>query len=135
MTFRQRLIIAFTMVLVLPTLLFMVSFIVIGNLMVRENSGDSALEYLDYTSLTDDYRQYSGLLDGTYDQIRADIESGFAVVDQVPDLGGVRKLCQKASGLQFLVNFHVLFHFVWFSCLYILDQYLSTPERMEAARC
>ena len=67
MTFRQRLIIAFTMVLVLPTLLFMISFIVIGNLMARENSGDSAFEYLDYASLTDDYRQYSDLLDSTFE--------------------------------------------------------------------
>ena len=94
MTFRQRLIIAFTMVLVLPTLLFMVSFIVIGNLMVRENSGDSALEYLDYTSLTDDYRQYSGLLDGTYDQIRADIEEDPAIIE---DPGYLQSLSERVS--------------------------------------
>ncbi len=43
--------------------------------------------------------------------IKADIEGGFAVVDQVSDLVGVRELGQKASRLQFLVDFHVLFHF------------------------
>ena len=94
MTFRQRLIIAFTMVLVLPTLLFMISFIVIGNLMARENSGDSAFEYLDYASLTDDYRQYSNLLDSTYDQIQADIEENPSIIE---DPGYLQSLSEKVS--------------------------------------
>ena len=94
MTFRQRLIIAFTMVLVLPTLLFMISFIVIGNLMARENSGDSAFEYLDYASLTDDYRQYSNLLDSTYDQIQADIEENPAIIENP---GYLQSLSEKVS--------------------------------------
>ena len=94
MTFRQRLIIAFTMVLVLPTLLFMISFIVIGNLMARENSGDSAFEYLDYASLTDDYRQNSNLLDSTYEQIQADIEENPSIIE---DPGYLQSLSEKVS--------------------------------------
>ena len=49
-------------------------------------------------------------MQGISGRIKADIEGGLAVVDQVSDLGGIRKLCQKASGLQFLVDFHILFH-------------------------
>ena len=94
MTFRQRLIIAFTMVLVLPTLLFMISFIVIGNVMAREGSGDSAYEYLDYASLTDDYRQYSALLDRTYDQIQSEIEANPAIIE---DPGYLQSLSERVS--------------------------------------
>ena len=94
MTFRQRLIIAFIMVLVLPTLLFMVSFIVIGNLMAQETSGDSAFEYMDYNSLTDDYRQYSVLLDNTYEQIQADLDEDPAIVE---DPGYLQSLSEKVS--------------------------------------
>ena len=63
-------------------------------------------------------------MQGISGRIKADIEGGLAVVDQVSDLGGIRKLCQKASGLQFLVDFHVLFHvshlflFWFFFCLF-----------------
>ena len=65
MTFRQRIIIAFTIIIVLPMLLFMVSFVVIGNAMARGEDPKHFAQYLDYRSLTDDYQQYSELLDGT----------------------------------------------------------------------
>ena len=39
MTFRRRLIIAFSIVLVLPVILFILSFIVIGNFLARGDNG------------------------------------------------------------------------------------------------
>ena len=81
MTFRRRLIIAFIMVLVLPVLLFMLSFIVIGNLVARDSSGDSPFEYRNYASLTDDYQQYSELLDSTYEKIQADLDRDPSIIE------------------------------------------------------
>ena len=45
MTFRRRLIIAFSIVLVLPVILFILSFIVIGNFLARGDNGDGAVSY------------------------------------------------------------------------------------------
>ena len=81
MTFRRRLIISFIMVLVLPVLLFMLSFIVIGNLVARDRSGDSPFEYRNYASLTDDYQQYSELLDSTYEKIQADLDRDPSIIE------------------------------------------------------
>ena len=81
MTFRRRLIIAFIMVLVLPVLLFMLSFIVIGNLVARDRNGDSPFEYRNYASLTDDYQQYSELLDSTYEKIQADLDRDPSIIE------------------------------------------------------
>lgn len=93
MTFRRRLIIAFTMVLVLPVILLMVSFIVIGNSMAR-GEGDIPLPYQDYASLTDDYQQYSVLLDSTYEKIRADLDENPALIE---DPGYLQSLSERVS--------------------------------------
>ena len=81
MTFRRRLIIAFSIVLVLPVILFILSFIVIGNFVARGDSGEGVVPYQDYTSLTDDYRQYSELLDSTYEKIQADLDEDPSLVE------------------------------------------------------
>ena len=53
MTFKHRLIIAFSIVLVLPVLLFILSFIVIGNVVARGEEGDDAARKTDcYLPLT-----------------------------------------------------------------------------------
>ena len=90
MTFRQRIIIAFTIIIVLPMLLFMVSFVVIGNAMARGEDPKHFAQYLDYRSLTDDYQQYSELLDGTYEKIQQDLDEDPAIVE---DPGYLQSLC------------------------------------------
>ena len=94
MTFRQRIIVAFSMILVLPVLLFMLSFIVIGNFMARGEGGDSAAQYLGYESLTEDYRQYSGMLESTYDEIRQDLEKDPSIIE---DPGYLQSLSERVS--------------------------------------
>ena len=93
MTFRRRLIIAFIIVLVLPVLLFMVSFFVIGNFMARGDS-DHALPYQDYESLTDDYQQYSELLDSTYEKIQEDLKDDPALIE---DPGYLQSLSERVN--------------------------------------
>ena len=93
MTFRRRLIIAFIIVLVLPVLLFMVSFFVIGNFMARGDS-DHALPYQDYESLTEDYQQYSELLDSTYEKIQEDLKDDPALIE---DPGYLQSLSERVN--------------------------------------
>ena len=93
MTFRRRLIIAFIIVLVLPVLLFMVSFFVIGNFMARGDS-DHALPYKDYESLTDGYQQYSELLDSTYEKIQEDLKDDPALIE---DPGYLQSLSERVN--------------------------------------
>ncbi len=81
MTFKQRIIIAFSIVLFLPSILFMLSFFVIGNMMV-DNEG--AGHYFDYSVLTEDVRQNSELLDDIYAQIQEDLEEDPAIIES-PD--------------------------------------------------
>ena len=94
MTFRQRLIIAFSMVIVLPMLLFMIAFFVIGNFMAHGEDKQEIAQYLDYKSLTEDYRQYSELLDSTYEQIQQDLEEDPAIVE---DPGYLQSLSERVS--------------------------------------
>lgn len=94
MTFRQRLIIAFTMVLVVPVLLFMLSFMVIGNALARGENGDGASQYFDYESLTDDYQRYSELLDSTYNQIQRDLDENPAIIE---DPGYLQSLSERVN--------------------------------------
>ena len=94
MTFRQRIIIAFSIVLVLPVLLFMLSFIVIGNVMARGEDEDSAAQYFDYESLTEDYQQYSSLLDSTYEDIRNDLDADPAIIE---DPGYLQSLSERVG--------------------------------------
>ena len=85
MTFRRRLIIAFSIVLVLPVILFILSFIVIGNFLAHGDNGDGAVSYQDYVSLTDDYKEYSELLDSTYEKIQADLEEDPSLVEAIAE--------------------------------------------------
>ena len=95
MTFRQRLIIAFSMVIVLPMLLFMLSFIVIGNALARADDDPKHMaQYLDYKSLTDDYNEYSALLDSTYDKIQQDLQENPAIIE---DPGYLQSLSERVS--------------------------------------
>ena len=94
MTFRQRIIIAFTIVLVLPVLLFMLSFIVIGNFLARGEDEDSAAQYFGYESLTEDYQQYSVLLDSTYEDIKEDLDEDPAIIE---DPGYLQSLSERVS--------------------------------------
>ena len=94
MTFRQRIIIAFTIIIVLPMLLFMISFVVIGNAMARGEDPKHFAQYLDYRSLTDDYQQYSELLDGTYEKIQQDLDEDPAIVE---DPGYLQSLSERVS--------------------------------------
>jgi hypothetical protein len=94
MTFRQRIIIAFSIVLVLPVLLFMLSFIVIGNVMARGEDEDSAAQYFGYESLTEDYQQYSSLLDSTYEDIRNDLDADPAIIE---DPGYLQSLSERVG--------------------------------------
>ena len=94
MTFRQRIIIAFTIVLVLPVLLFMLSFIVIGNVLARGEDEDSAAQYFGYESLTEDYQQYSVLLDSTFEDIKKDLDEDPAIIE---DPGYLQSLSERVS--------------------------------------
>ena len=94
MTFRRRLIIAFSIVLVLPVILFILSFIVIGNFLARGDNGDGAVSYQDYVSLTDDYKEYSELLDSTYEKIQADLEEDPSLVE---DPGYLQSLSERVN--------------------------------------
>ena len=94
MTFRQRMIIAFSMVIVLPMLLFTVAFMVIGNALARGEDPQQIAQYLDYKSLTEDYRQYSELLDSTYEKIEKDLEEDPAIVE---DPGYLQSLSERVS--------------------------------------
>ena len=94
MTFRRRLIIAFSIVLVLPVILFILSFIVIGNFLARGDNGDGAVSYQDYVSLTDDYKEYSELLDSTYETIQADLEEDPSLVE---DPGYLQSLSERVN--------------------------------------
>ena len=71
MTFKQRIIIAFSIVLVLPVLLFMLSFILIGNAMVKTEEPDD--KFADYMKLSDDVENYVAVLDKTYLRIEEDM--------------------------------------------------------------
>ena len=79
MTFRQRIIIAFSIVLVLPVLLFMISFIVIGNVLVR--SGGPGDRFADYTALSDDVQDYGAALDETYQRVSADLANDPSILE------------------------------------------------------
>ncbi len=81
------------MVLVLPMILLMVSFFVIGNFMARGDS-DHAMPYQDYASLTDDYQQYSDLLDSTYEQIQEDLDKDPTLIE---DPGYLQSLSERVS--------------------------------------
>ncbi len=94
MTFKHRLIIAFSIVLVLPVLLFILSFIVIGNVVARGEEGDDAVQYWGYETLTDDYRQYSELLDSTCEEIQRDLEEDPAIIE---DPGYLQSLSERVS--------------------------------------
>ena len=94
MTFRQRLLIAFIMVIVLPMLLFMLSFVVIGNVLARGEDTKQIAQYLDYRSLTEDYRQYSDLLDSTYEKIQQDLDEDPAIME---DPGYLQSLSERVS--------------------------------------
>ncbi|MDO5456690.1 MAG: two-component sensor histidine kinase, partial [Eubacteriales bacterium] len=94
MTFRQRLIIAFSIVLVLPVLLFMLSFIVIGNMLVHTEGEKKAAQYWDYRSLSDDMQRNSATLDAIYDEIRDDMDKQPALMES-PDY--LQSLSEKVS--------------------------------------
>ena len=92
MTFRQRIIIAFSIVLVLPVLLFMLSFIVIGNFVARDPRSDG--QYFGYEMLTDDYQEYSGMLDLTCEQIAEELEED---PTRIEDPGYLQSLSERIS--------------------------------------
>ena len=92
MTFRQRIIIAFSIVLVLPVLLFMLSFIVIGNFVARDPGSDA--QYFDYEMLTDDYQKYSEMLDSTCGQVSQELEEDPSLIE---DPGYLQSLSERVS--------------------------------------
>ena len=94
MTFRQRLIIAFSIVLVLPVLLFMLSFIIIGNMMARPEGENGAEQFFDYTAISDDVQEYSAQLDIMYDEIEKDLEEDPELIES-PDY--LQSLSEKAG--------------------------------------
>ena len=65
-------------------------------------------------------------MQGIRRRVKADIEFGPAVVDQIPDLVFARDLCQQAPCLQFFIDFHVLSNLSF--CLYIWISH-STSDR------
>lgn len=83
MTFRQRLIIAFSIVLVLPVVLFMIAFMVVGNALVRANGGTNE-HFWDYSSLTGNAEEYDEELDDTYQEVREAIEKDVSIIEE-PD--------------------------------------------------
>ena len=90
MTFRQRLIIAFSIVLVLPVLLFMLSFMVIGNLIARGEGG--AEQYFNYEMLTDDHEKYSAELDSLCGEISGELEENPSIIE---DPGYLQSLSER----------------------------------------
>ncbi len=67
MTFKKRLIIAFTIVLMVPLVLTSVSFFVIGNYMMQP--GDEALRLHDYEDLTGNIQAYVEKTDKIYNEL------------------------------------------------------------------
>ena len=67
MTFKKRLIIAFTIVLMVPLVLTSISFFVIGNYMLQP--GDETLKLHDYEDLTGNIQAYVEKTDKIYNEL------------------------------------------------------------------
>lgn len=86
MSFKQKLRIAFTTIILLPTGLLLIAFLVVGNLLAR---AEGANRLLDYSGLSEDVRSIGDHIDEVYEKILEDHEKDPSITVDKEYLSGI----------------------------------------------
>ena len=78
MTFRRKLFIAFTTIIILPMVLVTIAFFVIGNVLARS---DGSKEFLSYSQLSENMQSYAVAVENVYDEIRHDYQENPEILE------------------------------------------------------
>ncbi|WP_130838604.1 sensor histidine kinase [Lachnoclostridium sp. Marseille-P6806] len=95
MTFKRRLVVAFSIVLLVPLFLTSISFIVIGNYLT--STGEATLRLRDYSELTDNLQAYGEMTDSILRRVYEDIGRDPDVLEDREYLAGITEELQDRN--------------------------------------